>query len=398
MAAIDGFPQLPFERANLLGLAPKYFEMLAAEVISRVRTPVGDPAWLVTRNDQVRRLFSDERLGRTHADPEHAPRLWASGFIGRPIGSDHEAARKEHASLRRVLAPSFSARRMRSLRPRVQALVDTLTDELEQAGPPADLLARLAAPLPMLVICELLGVPYQDRDEFRVWSRDAVQLSDDARAQAGLAKLVPYMYDQIRRKRRDPQEDVLTDLARACEDGEITEDRSVWYAMALLLAGHEAPLTRIGAGTLFLLTHPDQWAALRSDPGLAPSAVEEIIRVAHTDLGVTPRWANTDIEAGGVTIQAGDLVLLGTGPASYDPAACADPDRFDIHRTPNPHVAFGHGMHFCVGANLGRLELEVVFTALARRLPGLRLAVPLESLRMIRSEFTGGLEHLPVTW
>jgi cytochrome P450 len=398
MPTLEGLPQLPFERASLLELPPEYFEMLAAETISRVRTPVGDPAWLVTRSDQVRQLFSDKRLGRTHADPEHAPRLWASGFAGRPIGSDHETMRKEHASLRRVLNPAFSARRLQMLRPRVQALVDRLTDELEEAGPPADLLARLAAPLPVLVICELLGVPYQDRDDFRAWSRNAVQLSDDARAQAGLAKLVPYMSGQIRHKRREPEEDVLTDLARAPADGEITDDRAVWYAMALLLAGSEAPLTRIGFGALFLLMHPDQWDALRSDPGLAPSAVEEILRVAHSDLGVTPRWASADIEVGGMTIRAGDLVLLGIGPASYDPAFCPDPGRFDIRRQPNPHVAFGHGTHFCVGANLARLELEIVFTTLARRLPGLRLAVPLESLRMLRSELTGRLEHLPVTW
>jgi cytochrome P450 len=376
---------------------------------TRVTTPAGDPAWLVTGHNTVQDLLADTRLGRSHADPDNAARYSDAAIFGRAARATGtpESEQAEHMLMRRLLSRSFSARRLAHLNPRVQELVKALLDGLETMPRPVDLHEALSFPLPTLVICELLGVPYADREDFRRWSDAAADMTDAARSRAGLERLQAYMRRLLDRKRRESAEDVLSDLLAAQEltDGAFTDDKVVDLAVGLLFAGHETTVSAIDRGVVLLLAHPAQLAALKRDPALVASAVEEILRLpdpvkrppADHATGLA-RYANTDIELDGTTIAAGDLVLLDLGGANLDPAAFADPERFDITRTPNPHVTFGYGPRFCLGAPLARLELRAVFGALFARFPTLRLAVSVDDLEPRNHLLTGGLAAIPVTW
>ncbi|MGH3829999.1 MAG: cytochrome P450 [Pseudonocardiaceae bacterium] len=396
-ATSDSLPHLPFPRPGVLDIGPLYRTLLARAPITPVRTLAGDVAWLVTGYAEVKALFADPRLGRSHPDPKRAARISDAAFFGGPMG-DAATEATDHTRMRRLLTPAFSARRMQALRARVAELVDTLLDQLAEQSPPADLHEALSFPLPALVICELLGVPYADRDQFRAWSAGMVTLTDREASAAALTQLVSYMHHLMAHKRAHPGEDVITDLLAAHDDEHFGDDQIAELAAALLFAGHETTVARIDYGTLLLLTHPDQRAALRRDPELVAGAVEEILRVAAPGSGGLPRYARDDIDIAGVRIRTGDAVLLSGVVANRDPAAFTDPDRFDITRTANPHLSFGYGPRFCIGAGLARLELRTVFTALPRRFPTLELAVPLEELRLRADLLTGGLTALPVRW
>jgi cytochrome P450 len=373
--------------------------------IHRVTTRAGDPAWQVTRYDEVKALLSDPRLGRSHPEPEHAARASQSAIFGGPVG-DPETEHAAHVRMRRLLGPSFSARQMNQLRPRVRDLVAKLLDDLGRRTPPADFHEVVAFPLPALVICELLGVPFADRDDFRRWSDDAGHMGDAQRAQKGLLRLWEYMRALVDHKRGEPGDDVISHLIAASdEDGGDDLDGVAMLSAGLLFAGHETTVAAIDHGVTLLLTNSGQRAALTADPALIAHAVEEILRSpspAESDARERsdglPRYAKTDIELGGVTIRAGDLVLLGLRAANRDREHFTDPDRFDVGRSPNPHMTFGHGPHFCLGAPLARLELQELFTALLRQYPGLALAVAVDQLRERDQLLTGGLEALPVTW
>jgi cytochrome P450 len=399
LAAVESLPALPFDRSTLLEVAPLFRELQDTNPVSRVRTPAGDPAWLVLGHENIRTLLANPNLGRSHPDPDNAPRFSNSAILGRPTSADPEKDRADHARVRMVLNRSFSLRRMEALRPRVQATVEELLDGLAARTAPADLHEALSFPLPALVICELLGVPYEDREDFRRWSDGAADMSDRDRASEALQRLYEYMRGLIAAKRERPGEDAVSDLVHARDvEGRLGEGEMVELAAGLLFAGHETTVTRIDTGTLLLLVHEDQRALLQADPALAPSAVEEIMRVSATNIGALPRYALTDVEIAGVTIRAGEMVLVGLDAANRDDRVFAEPDRFDIRRERNPHVAFGHGYRFCLGAPLARIELQSVFGALFRRFPTLRLAVPVEEIRMKSHLLTGGLEALPVTW
>jgi pentalenolactone synthase len=399
LAAVEILPALPFDRSTLLEVAPLFRELQDTNPVSRVRTPAGDPAWLVLGHDNIRTLLANPNLGRSHPDPDNAPRFTDSAILGRPMSANPEKDRADHSRVRMVLNSSFSMRRMEALRPRVQAMVDGLLDDLAGRTPPVDLHEALSFPLPALVICELLGVPYEDRADFRRWSDGAADMSDRARAAEAHERLYDYMRGLIEAKRRQPGEDAVSDLVRARDvEGRLGEDEMVQLAAGLLFAGHETTVTRIDTGTLLLLVHEDQRALLQADPSLAAGAVEEIMRASATNIGALPRYALADVEIGGVTIRAGEMVLVGLDAANRDDRVFADPDRFDITRERNPHVSFGHGYRFCLGAPLARIELQSVFGTLFQRFPTLRLAVPLEEIRMKSHLLTGGLEALPVTW
>jgi pentalenolactone synthase len=328
-------------------------------------------------------------------------------MFGQASGSpaDEEAG---HAWMRKLLTPAFSARRMAKLRPRVQQLAEGLLDELAGQEPPADFHERVSFPLPVLVICELLGVPYQDRDHFRRWSEDAADMTDGERSRAGLTQLREYVAVLLHRKRRQPAEDVISDLARAQEQlqGMFHDEHATTLAAGLLFAGHETTVAAIDRGVALLLSNHAQRDALVQDPRLVPAAVEEILRsrdpvTAETDSDEgygLPRWAKADIELEGVTMPAGDLVLLSLGDANLDERVFPAPLSFDVSRAANPHLTFGHGPHFCIGAPLARVELQTLFGLLFQRFPSLRLAVPVESLRQRTGRLTGGLAALPVAW
>jgi pentalenolactone synthase len=399
VAAVESLPALPFDRSTILEVAPLYRELQDTNPVCRVRTPVGDPAWLVLGHENVRTLLANPNLGRSHPDPERAARFTDSAMVGKPLSSDPERDRADHARQRMVQNRSFSLRRMEALRPHIQGLVDDLLDEMALRTPPVDLHEAFSFPLPALVISELLGVPPEDRDDFRRWSEQVASMTDRAAAAAALERLQRYMRVLIGHKRERPGEDVISDLVHARDvEGRLDEEEMVTMAAGLLFAGHETTVARIDTGTLLLLVHEDQLARLRADPSLVNRAVEEIMRVSVTPIGAAPRYALADIEIGGVTIRAGELVLLGLDAANRDGRAFADPDRFDITRDRNPHVAFGHGYRFCLGAPLARVELQSAFGTLFHRFPTLRLAVPLEEIRMKSHLLTGGLEALPVTW
>jgi cytochrome P450 len=378
--------------------------METTPTVQRVTTPAGDPAWLVTGYANVRALLTDPRLGRSHPEPERAARVTESVLFGRPQGTP-ATERADHGQMRRLLSPAFSARRMATLQGRVQALLDGLLDDMSRLAPPVNLHETLSFPLPALVICELLGVPFEDRDEFRRWSDDAGDTTDEARSRDGLSRLFAYMQDLVERKRRAPAEDVISDLiaARERDPGAFEDETVPMLAAGLLFAGHETTVAAIDRGVVLLLTNPDQRVALQRDPALVAPAVEEILRhprVLEGDRGPTgmPRYPKVDIEVDGVTIPAWDLVLLSLDAANRDVDVFVEPEAFEVTRAENPHVAFGHGPRFCLGAPLARIELQAVFGTLFRRFPTLRLAVTVEELRPRSGKLTGGLTDLPVTW
>ncbi|MFF3227172.1 cytochrome P450 [Nocardia suismassiliense] len=386
--------QLPFEQTLLLQVAPQLRELLSQGVIHRVRTAVGDDAWLVTGYDQVRDLLNDERLGRSHPHPETAARTGESALFGGPLG-EFATEQADHARMRALLQPHFSPKHLHELRPRVETLTMGLLDELADHGPPADLHAMLAEPLPILVICELLGVPYEDRDQFRAWTQAAGNITDRTRSEQGLAELFSYGMGLVARKRREPGDDVIS---RLCATEGVSDVEAAGMSMALLFAGHETTVVQIGLGALLLLTAPGQWQALHDNPRLLRTAIEEILRAPGKGGGGIPRYARTDFEIHGVTIRAGDLVLLDNGAANHDPTAFPDPDRLDITRRAPTHLTFGHGRRYCIGAPLARIELHTVFAGLIPKFPNMALATDIEQLHTRHDVLTGGLVELPVNW
>ncbi|WP_327588708.1 cytochrome P450 [Nonomuraea sp. NBC_00507] len=391
---MSDLPVIPFERSNLLEVPPAYRELRVKEGIAKVRTRMGDEVWLVSGYEDARKLFNDSRLGRSHPEPDKAARLSASALLGGPQG-DIATEKAEHDRMRKLFMPSFSARRMKALTEHVGALVDERLDHIAKLTPPVDLHAELSFPLPVLVICQLLGVPYEDRDYFGGVSSRMGDMLDPEKSQAAREELGAYMAGLIERKRHEPGEDVLSDLAGELDDdGKIAE-----LAGGLLFAGHETTVNRIDFGVLLLLSNPDQLELLKADPGLAPGAVEEILRMVVTSLHGLPRYAHEEVEVDGRTIRRGEAVVILPGVANRDERVYPDPDVFDIRRPQtDPHLSFGYGPRFCIGASLARVELIAVFSRLFERFPELRLAVPAEELPRTAGRIADGFAKLPVTW
>lgn len=362
--------------------------------VHRIRTATGDEGWVVTRHADVRRLLADNRLGRAHPAPESAARTGDSALFGGPLGN-FDTEHTDHARMRGLLQPHFTPKLMRALGPRVDELTTDLLDALARHGSPADLVEAVAEPLPVLVICELLGVPYDDRTQFRSWAKDAANTEDRGRSERGLGALFGYGKELVARKRAAPADDVLSRLSA---NPDVSDDEAAGLGMALLFAGHETTVVQIGLGALRLLADQDQWRALHDNPELMSGAVEEVLRAPSRGGGGIPRYARADLEIDGVVVPAGDLVLLDTGAANHDGSVFADPDRFDITRSAAGHLTFGHGLRYCIGAPLARMELRSVFGALTARFPTMRLAKPESELTFRTGTLTGGLVALPVTW
>ncbi|WP_169947668.1 cytochrome P450 [Microbispora sp. H11081] len=391
---MPGLPRLPFDRPDILEPSPRLGELRSRAPIARVTTATGDEAWLVTGYEEIRQVFGDTRFGRSHPDPPSAARLSDNAVMGGPTGQ-YATELSVHTEMRRLLSPAFSARRMRSLADRVEALTARLLDRLAEQGPPADLHAGLSLPLPIQVICELLGVPYEDRDRFRAMAEGMTDLRDPERSATAQMEMNTYTYEIVKAKREDPGEDVYSDLANAT----LQEDDVARIAGGLLFAGHETTVNQIDHGVLLFLRDPVQRDALRSDPSLVDGAVEEIMRVASPSEHGLVRYAHEDVEIAGVLIRAGELLILSTPAANRDERVYPDPDSFDVRRRhPQPHVGFGHGPHHCLGASLARIELRAVFGSLFTRFPALALAVPYEQLRARPDSLAGGFDTLPVTW
>lgn len=397
-------PRLPFTRPNAIAIAPEYEALRRQAPVSRVFTPAGDPAWLVTSYAEATELFRDRRFGRSHPVPERASRISDAAVQDGPSG-DFESEEREHKRMRRMLVPAFSAPRMRALGNRIAELTDHCLDDMQAArdthpGEPVDLIAFLAFPLPVLVICEMLGVPYADREHFRGLSERIGKMDSGGDAQQAMAEFNAYMTGLTDAKRADPQPDVISDLvAFQADDPTLTDYDLARTAITLLFAGHETTATRIATGTLFLLTDTARRDRFAADPdGEVQQTVEEILRMTATSSIGLLRYAHEDVTIGGIQIARGDAVLIASDAANRDASVFADPDEFDPRRTPNVHLGFGTGPHVCIGANLARTELRIVFPALFRRFPSLRLAVGLDEIPVRTNRIGGGVGRVPVLW
>lgn len=392
----DELPKLPFGCPHGLAVPPRYGEMRDKAPIHRVRTPAGDAAWLALGHSVVKQLMADRRLGYAHPDPDNAPRVSDSVWFGGPSGV-YETEEADHTKQRSLIQPYFSPKRMRMLRPRLEELTDQLLDELEATPQPADLHSIISFPLPALVICELLGVPTEDHGLIRELSLGISDMTDGEQSQSSLASLYGYMSELTKKKRKEPGDDLTSTLCKA-EGGSLDDDYITRQSMMMVFAGHEATIPMIDIGVALLLSNPEQHRELLQDMSLLPSALDEILRIAPHSEGWAPRYAKQDIEVAGVQIRAGELVLLERPGADRDGSVHPDPDTFNIRRSPNPHIAFGQGDHYCMGAPLARLQLEILFSRLLPRFPSLRAAVPVEEMPARRGKLTAGFHEVLVAW
>jgi cytochrome P450 len=400
MADPDQLPAMPFEQSRPLEPAPQLCALQASGPVHRVRTRMGDEAWLVTGYEQVRSLYAGDRLGRTHPKPDRAARLTASALFGGQPRENFAREDADRAWFREVLHTVIAPARLRELRPWVDDLVTGLLDELEAAPRPADLVSRVAVPLPTMVICGLLGVPDEDLALCQRLTEAIASASDERRSSTGLADLTGHLCALVADGRVRP--DGLLGRLRAAPY-RLRPEIVATIGASLMFTGHHTTVVAIGYGALLLLAHPDQHRALLDDPAKLTGAVEECLRIGNVGVNTgggngIPTYARGDIDVAGRCVHAGDLVLLDTGAANHDERVFPDAYRFDIDRSTNPHLTFGHGRHYCPGAPLARLEMQSLFAQLLPRFPTMRLAVGPDELRSHDDQITGGLVELPVTW
>lgn len=392
-------PSLPVERITPFDPPPELAQQRAASPLSRLRYPDGHLGWLVTGYHLARQVLSDPRFSaRSELKRVPTARPGIEPFYGAPAlpGWLVDMDAPEHTRIRRQLAKAFTAHRMRSLRPRIEVIVGDCLSAMGEAGDPVDLVEFFALPVPSLVICELLGVPYTERTGFQRDSATLFSLEATAeQAARAMADLEAFLTDLTAHKRRRPGEDLVSTLAA---DGELTTAEIAGVAALLLSAGHETTAGSLGLGVFALLNHPDQLARLTAEPGLADSAVEELLRYLTIFHFGVPRTPLEDVPLAGEVVRTGEAVTVSLPAANRDPERFADPDRLDIGRRQGGHLAFGHGVHQCIGQNLARTEMRMAFPALFRRFPSLRLAVPPEQVPLGRDNGFYGVHRLPVHW
>ncbi|MFJ8314019.1 MULTISPECIES: cytochrome P450 [unclassified Streptomyces] len=359
----------------------------------------GRRAWIVSGHEVARSLLADPRISsdRTRAEfPATSPLFEAireqpQAFIGMDP--------PEHDSQRRMLISEFTVKRIKGMRTDIERIVNGFIDDMLAAGPPVDLVSRLSLPVPSLVICRLLGVPYGDHDFFQDASKRLVQATDADGAAAARDELRNYLDSLITQMQTQPGPGLLSTLVtEQLAGGGIDREELISTALLLLVAGHETTASMTSLSVITLLEHPEQHAALRADPSLVPGAVEELLRYLAIADFAGGRFATADIEIDGQVIRAGDGVIVTNSIANRDGSVFEDPDTFDVHRSARHHISFGYGVHQCLGQNLARLELEVLITTLFERIPTLRLAVPVEQLTLRPGTTIQGVNELPVTW
>lgn len=374
--------------------------------VHRFAMPDGRAMWLVTGYDCAEAALADPRLVKeprnacSHEELAQMPaiaeetRFMRSNLIYRDPPN--------HTRLRRLVSKAFTPRMIEQLRPRVQAIADALLDAVDGRGE-MDLIGDYAFPLPITVIAEMLGVPSADQDQFRAWSN--VLLTAIApqpmgpEVVAAAQELRQYLDSRIEERRRTPTEDLITGLIQAEEGGDkLTKEELHGMVYLLLIAGYETTVNLIGNGMLALLQQPDQLARLRSNPALLPTAIEELLRFCAPVMMSTLRYAAEDLSLGGLVIPKGEMVFIVIGAANRDPARFGSPDLLDITRSDNRHLAFGHGIHFCLGAPLARVEAEIAFETLLRRMPNIRLGAGTRPLHWRPSLILRGLLELQVVF
>ncbi|MFI6292615.1 cytochrome P450 [Nonomuraea sp. NPDC050790] len=363
------------------------------EELGKVRLGTGDEIWYVTRHDLVRQMFGDTRFssevdGGAQGMPLHQAEPQPGMFI--------QMDPPRHTRLRRMLTGRFTLQRVNRLRPRIEQIVADQLDHVEKQPRPVDLVEHFALPVPSLVICELLGVPYAERETFQVASARLLdQNVSREEAEEAMGGFGVFLLELIAAKRARPGEGLLDDLLAGTD---LTDEEVAGIAVLLLIAGHETTANMLGLGTLLLLQRPGQLALVRDDPEVAKTAVDEMLRYLSVVDSLLMRRASQDLDLGGTTIPEGDFITASLAAANRDPALCENPDDLDVTRPRTHHVAFGFGPHQCLGQNLARMELEIAYPALLRRLPGLRLAVPLEEVPTRDDMLVYGVHRLEVTW
>jgi cytochrome P450 len=371
-----------------------------SEPIFRVRFPSGHEGWLVTRYEDARMVLSDTRFTRA-LYYDGAPCLVQPGDFSTGERSIVNLDPPDHTRLRRLAAQAFTARRIAALRPLIQRFADELLAAMADQAQPVDVVEQFAFPLPTAVMCEILGVPFAGRERFRRWSQVLVTplaytpaLVEQARTEGAQD-----MTELVAGKRARPGEDILSALVHAQEgDDRLTDAEVIDLGTQLLFAGHETTVTLISTGLVLLCTHPDQLAALRADPGLAPGAVEEIMRYDGPVENSLVRMALEDVEVAGTVVRKGEGVVAMMSAANRDPRVFPEPKRFDIKRRDATQLGFGHGVHFCLGAPLARLTAEIALVGLLSRFPALDLAIPPEEVVWRPPMSSRGPVALPVTW
>jgi cytochrome P450 len=382
----------------------QHLRLLRERPVTKVKLPTGREAWVTTRYEDIKKVLSDPRFSANRRHPA-APRL-VKDQVDQPATSPLpkmmlEMDPPEHGPVRRAVVGEFTLRRIAALRPRIQQIVDEHLDAMLAGPRPADLVEAVALPVPSLVICELLGVPYEDHDFFQANSAQLLnrRATEQERRHAVLS-LVGYLDKLIAAKEEQPTDDLLgRQIVKQRESGQVDRGALLSTAFLLLIGGHETTANMISLGTYLMLTeHPEAAQALREHPEKAEWAVEELLRYFTIAEFAMARVALEDVEVGGTVIPAGSGVLMLANAGDRDPEVFEDPERFDIERGARNHLAFGYGAHQCLGQNLARAELEIFFATLFHKVPTLKLAVPAEQLSFKEEAAVYGMHELPVTW
>ncbi|MER6545741.1 cytochrome P450 [Streptomyces sp. NPDC001118] len=385
----------PFNSSQDLALSEAYEQARDTPGLLRVKLPYGEPAWLATRYADARLVLGDQRFSRALGLEHDEPRSSAGQRDGGILSMDPP----DHTRLRSLVAKAFTVRQVEKLRPQIRELTAALLDEMEAAGPPVDLVDRYALPIPVAVICRLLGVPEEDRPLFRVWSDAALSTSSLTAEEfdRNREELRAYMARLIDAHREQPRDDLMTALIEARDhDDRLSELELVDLCVGILVAGHETTATQIPNFVLTLLDHPQALDRLRAEPLLITGAIEELLRFVPLGSGAgQPRYAKEDIEVGGTLVRAGEPVLVAIGAANRDALRFTEAGALDISRSGNAHLGFGHGVHHCLGAPLARLELQEAIGALVARFPRLHLAgdITWKTEMLVR-----GPRVMPVAW
>ncbi|CAN3984632.1 cytochrome P450 family protein [Kitasatospora purpeofusca] len=376
---------------------PTLARIREAGAVSVVEFGEGLPVYLVTRYEDVRAALMDPRFGQ---DVRRSQAIASGRGAGLTLGSDvvHmlNSDPPDHTRLRRLIQGVFTRRRVDLMRPLVERIAGGLLDGLRGRGT-ADLVTDFAFPLPIMVICELLGFPPEDMQSFRTWSTAILTQGGEMTFDQATGELNDYLRELMTARRASPRTDILTDLVRACDAGELSEKEVFSMVFLLLIGGHETTVNLLGTATLALLHHPDQLAWLRANPAAMPVAIDEFLRYESPVSMATMRFTNAEVTVDDVEIPADELVLLSLGAANRDPARFTDPDRLVLDRNDPGHLAFGQGLHRCLGSFLGKLESEVALTGLLERFTRIELAAPEETLPWRNTIMLRGLESLPVS-
>ncbi|GAA2597361.1 cytochrome P450 [Winogradskya consettensis] len=397
-------PDYPMQREAKCPFAPAATvrTMTREDPVGKVRIWDGSEPWFITRHADQRALLNDPRLSIEETRPgfPHMTRGRAEAAKHTPALITNTDA-PEHTRLRRTVNGPFMVKRVEAMRPRIQEVFDGLIDDMLAGPKPADLVQSIGLAVPTIVITELLGVPYADHKFFQVNSSKTIshESTPEEAAAAGGA-LAAYLGELLQQKMAEPAGDVLSEMGARVRAGEMTASEAVHMGVAILIAGHETSASMISLGTLALLRNPDQLALLREsdDPKLVANAVEELLRyltIVHTGIR---RIASEDIELRGRTIRAGDGIIFDLSGADWDAEEFPEPEKLDLTRTARQHHAFGYGVHQCLGQSLARVELQIAYGTLYRRIPTLALAVPFEDVEFAMEGVAYGLKSLPVTW